>query len=114
VPTGSAPGSPAPASPSAGSPSAESPAAGTPTSSSPSAKKSASSKPTKAAKPPKGPSVAISKVPVGGGVIMDDPDQYVVTQPTRGDFKAFSKICTHQSRAVSKTTTSGGKVYVQA
>ena len=39
---------------------------------SPAAKKSASSRPTRAAEPPKGPSVAISKVPVGGGVILDD------------------------------------------
>ena len=45
--------------------------------------------------------MAISKVPVGGGVIMDDPDQYVVTQPTRGDFKAFSKICTHRQCTVA-------------
>ncbi len=45
--------------------------------------------------------MAISKVPVGGGVILDDPDQYVVTQPTKGKFKAFSKICTHRQCTVA-------------
>jgi nitrite reductase/ring-hydroxylating ferredoxin subunit len=38
--------------------------------------------------------VAASDVPVGGGVIMEDAN-YVITQPTRGEFKAFTKICTH-------------------
>jgi len=69
---------------------------------SPSASASAS-KPAKepAAKAPKGPSVATSKVPVGSGVILDDAD-YVVTQPTKGDFKAFSKICTHMKCPVTE------------
>ncbi|KQY64347.1 Rieske (2Fe-2S) protein [Nocardioides sp. Root151] len=35
-------------------------------------------------------------VPVGGGVILGD-DNVVITQPTEGDFKAFSATCTHQS-----------------
>jgi len=52
------------------------------------------------AKAPDGPSVATSKVPVGGGVILDDAD-YVVTQPSHGKYKAFSKICTHQGCPVS-------------
>jgi Rieske Fe-S protein len=39
--------------------------------------------------------VATSEVPVGGGVILEDAD-YVITQPTAGEFKAFSKICTHE------------------
>jgi Rieske Fe-S protein len=34
-------------------------------------------------------------VPVGGGVILSDAD-YVITQPTAGKFRAFSKFCTHQ------------------
>ena len=51
-------------------------------------------------KAPNGPSVATSKVPVGGGVIMEDAD-YVVTQPSKGTYKAFSKICTHQGCPVS-------------
>ena len=38
--------------------------------------------------------VSTSDVPVGSGVILTDP-QVVVTQPTEGDFKVFSSICTH-------------------
>jgi Rieske Fe-S protein len=60
-----------------------------------------SSSPTKSAKAPSGPSVATSKVPVGGGVILNDAD-YVITQPTKGKYKAFTKICTHQGCAVAK------------
>ena len=52
------------------------------------------------AEAPKGPSVATSKVPVGGGVILEDAD-YVVTQPSKGKYKAFSKICTHQGCPVA-------------
>jgi Rieske Fe-S protein len=52
------------------------------------------------AKAPSGPSVATSKVPVGGGVILEDAD-YVVTQPSKGKYKAFSKICTHQGCPVA-------------
>ena len=60
----------------------------------------ASASPSRAAssqaiKAPSGPSVTASRVPVGGGVILDDAD-YVITQPTKGTSKAFSKICTHQ------------------
>jgi Rieske Fe-S protein len=40
-------------------------------------------------------------VPVGGGVILEDAD-YVVTQPNKGSYKAFSKICTHQGCPVAK------------
>jgi Rieske Fe-S protein len=52
------------------------------------------------AEAPKGPSVATSKVPVGGGVILEDAD-YVITQPSKGQYKAFSKICTHQGCPVA-------------
>lgn len=45
--------------------------------------------------------VATSKVPVGSGVIDADLSA-VITQPTSGDFKAFSNICTHQGCAVSQ------------
>jgi len=41
-----------------------------------------------------------SEVPVGGGKIFS-AQQVVVTQPTKGDFKAFSAICTHQGCLVS-------------
>ena len=43
---------------------------------------------------------ATADVPVGGGVILAD-EKVVVTQPTAGDFKAFSSTCTHQSCTVS-------------
>lgn len=36
-----------------------------------------------------------ASVPVGGGVILAE-QAVVVTQPTAGEFKAFSAICTHQ------------------
>ena len=42
-----------------------------------------------------------SDVPVGGGKVFTD-QKIVVTQPTDGDFKAFSAVCTHQSCLVSK------------
>jgi Rieske Fe-S protein len=81
VPTSAAPSSSAAAAPSSASSSAS--AAESPSASSP--------KP----KAPSGPSVATADVPVGGGVILSDAD-YVITQPAKGTFKAFSKICTHQ------------------
>ena len=84
VPTSAAPSSAASSS-AAGSPSASASPSG-----------SASS-----AAAPDGPSVATADVPVGGGVILDDAD-YVVTQPAKGTYKAFSKICTHQGCPVSK------------
>jgi Rieske Fe-S protein len=130
----------APASSSAPSSAAASPSAAT---SSAVPSESASS----AAEGPSGPSVAESTVPEASGVILEDAD-FVVTQPSAGEYKAFSKMCTHQGCAVSeitdtidcrchgskfsitdgsvvngpatqplpesKTTTSGGKVYVQA
>jgi Rieske Fe-S protein len=40
---------------------------------------------------------------VGGGVILEDAD-YVITQPSKGEFKAFSKICTHQGCPVTEVT----------
>ncbi|QGN57180.1 Rieske (2Fe-2S) protein [Nostocoides sp. HKS02] len=52
---------------------------------------------------------AISKVsiPVGGGKVFPD-QKVVVTQPTSGDFKAFSAVCTHQGCVVSDV--SGGTI----
>ncbi|MEV6348593.1 Rieske (2Fe-2S) protein [Actinoplanes sp. NPDC051851] len=38
-------------------------------------------------------------VPSGGGIIQGD---YVITQPTSGEYKAFSKICTHQGCEVNE------------
>ena len=68
-----------------------------------SASASASSSASSSAAVPAGPSVAASEVPVGGGVILKDA-KYVVTQPTKGDYKAFSSICTHKGCPVSEIT----------
>lgn len=43
----------------------------------------------------------VSDIPVGGGVILDEP-AVVITQPTEGDIKAFTAICTHQGCLVSE------------
>jgi Rieske Fe-S protein len=48
-----------------------------------------------------------SEIPVGGGKIFKD-EKVVVTQPTKGEFKAFSDICTHQGCQV--TSVSGGTI----
>ena len=48
-----------------------------------------------------------SGVPVGGGEIFADA-QVVVTQPTKGDFRGFSSICTHQGCPV--TSISNGTI----
>lgn len=40
-------------------------------------------------------------VPVGGGVIVDD---VVVTQPTAGEYAAFSAVCTHAKCLVTEVT----------
>jgi nitrite reductase/ring-hydroxylating ferredoxin subunit len=44
---------------------------------------------------------ATSEIPVGGGKIFP-ADKVVVTQPTQGDFKAFSAVCTHQGCVVAE------------
>ena len=45
--------------------------------------------------------------PVGGGKVID-AIKVVITQPTAGDFKAFSAVCTHQGCTVS--SVSGGTI----
>ncbi|MBS2536800.1 Rieske (2Fe-2S) protein [Catenulispora sp. NF23] len=47
--------------------------------------------------------VASSSVPVGGGFV-DQNNNIVVTQPTTGQYKAFSAICTHQGCTVGGVT----------
>ncbi|MFD6436214.1 Rieske (2Fe-2S) protein [Streptomyces venezuelae] len=48
-----------------------------------------------------------SDIPVGGGKIFKDAE-VVVTQPTKGEFKAFSSLCTHKGCPV--TSVEGGTV----
>jgi Rieske Fe-S protein len=48
-----------------------------------------------------------SEIPVGGGKIFD-AQVVVVTQPTSGEYKAFSAVCTHMGCIVSKI--SDGKI----
>ncbi|MEO3743272.1 Rieske (2Fe-2S) protein [Plantactinospora sp. B5E13] len=59
---------------------------------------------------PAGGGAALAKtadIPVGGGKILTDQET-VVTQPTEGEFKAFSSICTHQRCPV--TSVEGGTI----
>jgi Rieske Fe-S protein len=44
---------------------------------------------------------ATSKIPVGSGMIFPEP-QVVVTQPTAGEFKVFSAVCTHMGCIVNQ------------
>ncbi|GAB2452837.1 hypothetical protein GCM10027062_36900 [Nocardioides hungaricus] len=48
-----------------------------------------------------------SDVPVGGGRIYGD-QKIVVTQPTEGDFRGFSAVCTHSQCVVA--TVDGGTI----
>lgn len=51
--------------------------------------------------------VAVADVPVGGGVVLDG-EELVVTQPTAGEFKGYSAVCTHQGCLV--TSVANGKI----
>jgi len=89
------------------SPASSAPATSAPASSPPPSSPSVSEPTPSPAEEPSGPSVARSEVPVGGGVILEDAD-YVITQPTAGEFKAFSKICTHMQCPVG--SVEGGTI----
>lgn len=44
-----------------------------------------------------------SEIPVGGGKIIS-AHKIVVTQPTKGTYKAFTAVCTHQGCTVGEIT----------
>ncbi len=46
---------------------------------------------------------ATSAIPVGSGTVFSGP-KVVVTQPTAGEFKAFSAVCTHMGCIVSQVS----------
>ncbi|OLT09507.1 hypothetical protein BJF78_30580 [Pseudonocardia sp. CNS-139] len=57
------------------------------------------------------PVATTADVPVGGGLVLAEQD-LVITQPTAGEFKAFSATCTHQ--AARSTTWPTGRSSARA
>lgn len=53
---------------------------------------------------PAGEGIPTSEVPVGGGIVLSE-EQVVITQPTEGEFHAFSAICTHAGCPVARVST---------
>ncbi len=45
---------------------------------------------------------ATSEIPVGGGKTFED-EGVIVTQPTAGDFRAFTSVCTHTGCTIYET-----------
>lgn len=46
------------------------------------------------------PLASVDEVPVGGGLILGD-QKIVLTQPTAGEFKGFTAVCTHQGNTMT-------------
>lgn len=59
--------------------------------------------PTKASTTAAAEPIPVEDIPVGGGTVYPE-QQVVVTQPSAGDFKAFSAICTHAGCLVGTVT----------
>ena len=54
-----------------------------------------------AGRPAGGDAIAsVGDVPIGGGVVVQ-AEQVVITQPSDGEFKAFSAVCPHQGCLVT-------------
>ena len=43
------------------------------------------------------------EIPVGGGIVLTDV-QIVITQPSPGEFRAFSAVCKHQGQTVGQVS----------
>jgi Rieske Fe-S protein len=63
--------------------------------------KDAAGSATDSARDAVGRAIDEASIPVGGGKIFAD-QKVVVTQPAKGEFKAFSAICTHEGCLVSE------------
>jgi Rieske Fe-S protein len=94
-------GSTTPTTPAASSTTASASATSSATSSGSATSGSATGSATSAAAAPSGTPVKTADVPVGGGVI-NASALFVVTQPSAGQFKAFSAVCTHMGCTVTK------------
>ena len=61
-----------------------------------------SNKPKKPKKQPQVDGLATTdEIPVGGGIVLTDA-RIVITQPSQGEFQAFSAVCTHQGQTVGE------------
>jgi Rieske Fe-S protein len=50
-----------------------------------------------------GGGVPTADVPIGGGIVLTE-EKLVITQPTEGDFRGFTAVCTHQGCTVNQVT----------
>lgn len=90
-----------------GSPPATAGSSGPPVSSAPATSPSGAASPSTPVATPSGPRIAVRDVPVGGGVVLNEAD-YVITQPTAGEFRAFDKFCTHRKCPIA--SVGGGRI----